>query len=135
MRQWYLDLLDNGDLKYLIKKDIASRLTPKRVGDGVWRITLPYDVRRLVTLEISGAEAPVALMAPGSDPRREVLNSNPYSRSGQTQPTAVVAADGTLTLYCKMSDTPVISRALAVVDPGDEEYELDESALKLLYTL
>lgn len=136
MRQWYLHLLDHGDLRYIVLHDVAERLTLTGDLGGIWHARLPVDVRRLVSLTVSGAEVPVTVASAGSDVRRDTLNRNRFARSGRHRPTAFVNDDGTLTLFCRDAVTkPVILSAMAVVDPGDETYELDESALKLLYDI
>lgn len=137
MRQWYLDLLDHGDLGLLTLTDVASRLafTPADAA-GVWRAPLPPDVRRPVTLTLAGGLT-VAVQHAG-DPavqRALMLANNPYSRQCAMQPLVYVDGGRTLTLVAAGSDSqaPHVLSAMAVVDPGDELYTMDESALGLLY--
>lgn len=133
MRAWYLDLLDNAPLRFLSTTDIASRLSFAPASAGVWRASLPPDVRRLVAITVKGADAPVPVLAAGSDPRRESLNANPFSRSGPRHPSAFSHPDRTVTLCCASATMPEIVACSAIVDPGDETYQFDESALGLLY--
>ena len=132
MRQWYLDLLDNGDLRHLVLTDISDRLKPVPLQTGIWRIKLPGEVRRLVSLVVDGADAPVKLIRE-TDVRRIKLNRNPYSRSSAAFPTAIITPDGWVTLYCRRRSLTLTCYGTGVVDPGDEVYEMDESALALLY--
>lgn len=137
MRQWYLNLLDHGDLRHLMLHDVCGRLTLSGGKDGVYRLALPVDVRRLISLIVEGAEATPVTVATleKSDARRDILNRNIFSRSGRHRPTAVADEDGRgVTLFCRDGRRPlVILSAMAVTDPGEETYEMDESALNLLY--
>lgn len=131
MRQWYLGLLDSAEVRYLVTDDITDQLTLTRVADGVWQMTLPVDVRRLITLRVSGC--PRATVVQTANERAVVLNTNRLVRSGTANPVAV--ADGKeITLYCKTADgtAPAIVGTQAVVDPGDEWYVFDEAALSLI---
>lgn len=133
MRQWYLRMLDTAPLRYVTLTDISGRISAERTGDGTWRVDLPQDVRRLVSLRLQGCAHDAAVRPRGDDDRGEALQANRYSRSGQWQPKAVAEAGGrTVTLYCRGMNTAVITEARAVTDPGDETYEFNESALTLL---
>lgn len=131
MRNWYLELLDTGDLRYLTLTDIAPRLAfaPAAPG-GVWTAHLPVDVRRVVSLQVAGAQMPTVI---GTDARRMALNANRYGRSSQLMPTAAVTGRD-LTLWCCTDNgyQPQITNVMAVTDPGEDFYDFDESALSLI---
>ena len=132
MRQWYLNLLDTAPLRYLQLTDISSRLTfTPTATAGVWTAALPVDVRRLITLTLEGA-APADVEEANPTGRRAVLNSNPYVRACRHRPTVTVSADRTVTVVCNTLHLPPVIAAMAVVDPGDELYTFDESALSLI---
>ena len=120
MRQWYLKLLDTAPLKYVVQTNIASKVT-LRPGSaaGLWTAALPPDVRRVTTLTLAGAPAPLQVSA--SAP---LHFGNPYAR--QLQP---FVSGRTLYLY---AEEPVLETLMAVLDPGDEEYTFDEAALGLI---
>lgn len=133
MRQWYLELLDNGSLRHLILNDIKNRISVSNVGKGIWHLKIPADVRRVVSVAIDGADTTVTFYDPAVDSYQHALNANQFSRSGMARPTAIINPDKSITLFCCSPQTPVLAYAMAVVDPGDEVYELDESALSILY--
>lgn len=56
---------------------------------------------------------------------------NPYSAPDNCEPVAVTEPDGTLTVIPAMRGAEV-ARAIAVIDPGDGTYILDESLLDAL---
>lgn len=137
MRQWYLRLLDTADLRHLVITDISSRLSLTRTAPGVWQAQLPVDVRRVLTVETASALCPLSVIDGASDKpehqRSLALQANPFSRAGSLCPLASLTAD-VLTIYC-MPDSetpPSLRRVAAVIDPGDEIYEFNESALGLL---
>jgi hypothetical protein len=133
MRQWYLDLLDNADLKYLELSDIATQLKFSPTASGAWQAELPLSTRRIIALQISGCAHRTIVSSVVEAERQITLNTNPYSRSGLTRPVAYVVGR-TLSLFCKTDDgvCPTITAASAVVDPGDELYIFNDSALTLL---
>lgn len=133
MRQWYLDLLDNGNLRHLVLCDIKDRIDVSNVSKGIWLLKIPADVRRVISIAIDGAENTVAFYDPELDTYQHALNANPFSRSGLSQPTAIKNPDKSITLFCCSEQLPALAYAMAVVDPGDEVYEFDESALSILY--
>lgn len=134
MRQWYLRVLDRAPLRHVTLTDTASRLAAERIGDGVWLVRLPEDVRRLVALRLQGCTHAAQVRPRGEGPRTDALQTNRYSRSGRFSPVALLEEDRrTVTLYCRGMAEAVITEAPGVCDPGDETYEFDESALSLLY--
>lgn len=127
MRQWYLNLLDTAPLRYLTLTDIAAKVHPVVTEiQGLWTAHLPRDVRRTVSLLLEGAPAPAPVLAADRLPGRVY---NPYVRGCDAAPRAF-AVDGILYIYS--SRMPVLKALTAVIDPGDEEYVFDESALGLI---
>ena len=134
MRSWYLELLDNGDLRHLVLTDIAPRLKLAPVYSGVWQCRLPADVRRVAGISLEGAVSEIAPVYGDPDSRLSTLCRNRYSRPDGAFPMAHISAAGMMTLYCAgTAPAPVLRHAMAVVDPGDEEYVFNDSALALLY--
>ena len=138
MRQWYLNLLDTAPLRHLQLTDIAAGLQLKADSEvpGKYSIQLPANVRRACSLVLVGSVLSVPILESGSvaSPdmaRLAALQANPFSRAGALRPVAV-RSGSTVTLFSASQAVPVLSRLWAVVDPGDETYVMDESALSLL---
>jgi hypothetical protein len=133
MRQWYLNLLDTAPLQYLQTTDISTQINLKQIATGVWQCSLNANVRRLISLQIEGCTHTTTIINHDNAQREIALNTNRYSRRGTANPAAVQQGK-TITLYCKTSDgaAPAIAGATAIVDPGDEWYVFDESALSLI---
>lgn len=124
MRRWYVQLLDSGPLTALITHDVASRVSATSCGSGTWALNLPPDVRRIISITTETSDGPVPVLADDT-----VLPSNPYLRGCAQRPIAVARGREVL-IYC--TSAPAITSVRAVTDPGDEAYEMDESALQLL---
>lgn len=135
MRQWYLQLLDTAELRYLELSDITDSLKLKPVANGVWQFSIPTDTRRIITLQINGCKHLTPVQSRAESLREIELNRNRYSRSTAENPLAVITGR-IVTLYCATDDgqAPEIIGSQAVVDPGDEWYVMNESALTLLPT-
>ena len=133
MRLWYLNLLDTAELRHLVLTDITAKLKIKQAADGVWCFSLPTDTRRLVSIHVEGCAHTIVVINADDAQRLITLNSNRYSRSGMTNPVAILRGRE-VTLYCNTADgnAPTISSTQAVEDPGDEYYDLNESALSLI---
>ncbi len=142
MRQWYLNLLDTADARYLAAENIADKLVwHYDATTGCKVATLPSDVRRILAVRMSATALPLKLSkntAELADLRASVL----FTRSAHSPlnfdfarrvpaPASVdkaIVADGVIAL--KATDPPSV--VMAVSDPGDETYVLDESALSLI---
>lgn len=122
MRMWYLNLLDNAPLRYLVTHDVAGQAGIMEVAPGIWQITLPTAVRRVVSVTTADSAGPIAV-------QDRNFPTNPFLRGSQLFP--VVVRDGR-NLQMHSVETPVLRQLIAITDPGDEVYELDESALSLL---
>ncbi|MDO5394447.1 MAG: hypothetical protein Q4F07_00625 [Bacteroidales bacterium] len=134
MRSWYLELLDNGDLRHLVLTDIAPRLKLTSVYSGVWQCRLPADVRRVAGISLAGAASEIVPVCGDPGNRFKTLCTNRYSRPDTAFPAAHISDSGLMTLYCAgTASAPVPEAVMAVVDPGDEEYVFNDSALALLY--
>lgn len=130
MRRWYLDLLDNAPLKHLCTTDVTDSARLEQDSDGLNVLTLPANVRRVVSLTVNGRRR-----CPDKDESRRMMLhtfvANPYARRAPDN-AAVMATDrpDTLEIFC--TGKPVVSKIIAVADPGDELFSFDESALSLL---
>lgn len=133
MRQWYLNLLDTAPLQYLQTTDITSQINLTNIAPGVWQFTLGESVRRLISLQISGCTHATSILPADAAQRQIALSTNRYSCAGTANPVAT-QLNRTITLLCRTADgkAPTILSSVAVVDPGDEWYVFDESALSLI---
>lgn len=135
MRDWYLELLDKGELRYLELTDIASETaTINRPETGAVVIKLPEQCRRVVSVKIAGNEREIM---PEQDEYRKYLQLSEYTRGGASEPVAVMTKGGELVLYGNdiNGKAPEIEHIYAVMLPPDGKYVLDESALKTIPTI
>lgn len=139
VRRWYLELLDTAPERYLCPRDISADLRLTDVGAGVRTALLSPSVRRVLSMTVRGAGAPVRVVSTDSgaaaadDLRRLTTRArNPYTAGSAANPVALVSGRR-LWLWCGDVD-PLVTEVRAVVDPGDETFEFDESALALIPT-
>lgn len=126
MREWYLNLLDNGELSLLQVSDIAKDVALKFQNDGTATVTLPAECRRVIEVNVDGwhqSAIPVTADSPLG-----MLQQSAYSRGGVEEPVAV-AHQGYLQLYTPPSSTARISSLKCVLEPAEGSYVLDERAL------
>lgn len=139
MRRWYLDLLDFGPARCLATTNEPSKATVVAEGNGIWRLDLTPDVRRVVSVGVAGGPLNPVLGDPSKD-EWPVRHLNPYLIPRAPQAIAIMqsALAGrtrpSVLLLCLTPDgqPPVISNLDVVVDIDDEHYSFDESALGLL---
>lgn len=128
MRDWYLNLLNTAPVEMLALTDITSEIAViPTENDGVGTVLLPESCHRLVEFQLNGWCRPATIID-DPDCYEAQMQINPYSRGGNSQP-IVVKRGNRLHLYSLPSGTPSILRAIAVVEPSDGTFEMDESAL------
>lgn len=129
MRQWYLNLLDTAPLSCLVATDITEKLKQKSAG-AVWiTAELPSDCRRLTSLTLASSPLPVRIVDDiNDDVKLKRILANTYTRGAAFEPRAFVVQR----MLTVIAPSPAISSAVGIVDPGDETYTLDESALTLI---
>ena len=123
MRQWYLNLLDTADPALLPTADIAARCTRVARPDNATAITLPDDCRRVIHIRAASWPMPIA---PEADTARAALLGHPFAAPTARRPLAIAALRSILIAPCAPADAIEV---VAVVDPGDQLYSLDESLL------
>ncbi len=139
MRQWYLRLLDTGDEALVATSDISSQISLRRLDFGVYTAALPLTCRRLLRFNITD-DCGTSMVVPDTENTSEQVatryrrrRANPWGASAYIPPRACVRGQSLIVTCGAGPDgaetLPVISEAQAVVDPGDETYILDESAL------
>lgn len=127
MRDWYLNLLDTAPTRLLSLTSIADEIAIMAHDDNTATVTLPKYCRRLVEFQLDGWTRPATITTP--DTRLARLQDNRFSRGGCESP-VVVCHSNRLRIYSLPSNsTPTIIRAIAVMEPANGNYEMDESAL------
>ncbi|MGN0224059.1 MAG: hypothetical protein ACI4AM_08540 [Muribaculaceae bacterium] len=128
MRQWYLNLLDTADPALLPTADIAARCTHTARPNNAAAITLSDDCRRVV--HVRAASWPMAI-APEADTACAALLGHPFAAPTARRPLAIAALRSLLIAPCAPADAIEV---VAVVDPGEQLYTLDESLLATIPT-
>ncbi len=124
MRSWYLHLLDTAPLSQLAPTDIASLFPAGEVCAGWLRLQPPEQMRRLVSMRLSGWERPAL-----PEPLPQGVVDNPFCLPSPQAPRVFIAPDGTI--LAGPSSGSLVS-AICVADTGDDVYTFDDSALSLL---
>lgn len=145
MRQWYLNLLDTAELRHLSPQNIAPNLRWHYDPRGNYLYaTLPDDVRRLVEIRPDALSRPMILSTNPDDfdaiidplpLRRPFCSPMGYCSAGQVADSSSNAPAATAlsfsgTIIVPGNTPPAF--VMAVTDPGEESYLLDESALSLI---
>lgn len=130
MRNWYLNLLKTAPIDMLAIKNIANDIAIVVNDDNSGFVLLPETCRRLVEFQLKGWKRPAKII---DDPncRDALLQDNIYSRGGCEQP-VVIKQNNCLHIYSLPDNNPSILRAMAVMEPTDGTYEMDESALSTM---
>lgn len=135
-RARYLNLLDNGSREQLAPEDVSDDVSVGATlpGGGV-RLILPPSTRRVFDVALDGWLYPVEIQ-PADRLRCIVAEQfNPFTRATVEQPVAVIdtaSTAGRLTSILCWPAATQINMLTAVVDPGENKYILDESALNSL---
>ena len=132
MRQWYLQLLAEGDPALLAPADISSAATLRRTDHGTVALTLPDNAVRVLAVRLEGWEREAVPVAHDSPDALRMANS--FACGGVACPVAVVHPDRTLELYSppNTATIPKVDMLLAAADTGPETYAFDERALALI---
>lgn len=131
MRDWYLNLLLSAPIEMLATTNIANEIALLPALNGEAIVVLPENCRRIVEFQLQGWEMPAKII---TDPNsHEALSQqNPYSRGSSVLP-VVVKRDNRLFVYSLPHNQPQkITRAIAVMEPHDGSYEMDEAALNTI---
>lgn len=137
MRQWYLDLLDFAPENLLSPRNMAASATVEATSPGVWRVTLPENVRRVFRVSLQDTIGPFPVIPFGGYEARHALTmaQNRYNRGCPAVPVVLGERNNLLIFNGTESQQPQPIMIICAVDPGDESYELDESALSKIPTL
>ncbi len=130
MRNWYLNLLKTAPIDMLAVKNIANDIAIVVNDDNSGIVQLPETCRRLVEFQLKGWKQPAKIID-DANCRDALLQSNIFSRGGCEQP-VVIKRNNRLHIYSLPDDNPSILRAMAVMEPTDGTYEMDESALSTM---
>lgn len=130
MRNWYLNLLKTAPIDMLAVKNIANDIAIVVNDDNSGIVQLPETCRRLVEFQLKGWKQPAKIID-DANCRDALLQSNIFSRGGCEQP-VVIKRNNRLHIYSLPDDNPSILRAMAVMEPTNGTYEMDESALSTM---
>lgn len=131
MRDWYLQLLSKAPVEMLSLTDISNVIAMVAQPDGTATVKLPENCRRLVSFHLQGWSREAKII---TDPNsyEALLQTNQYSR-GKSENPVVVLCNNKLHIYSLPStQMPKIECAMAVMEPIDGSYEMDEAALSLI---
>ncbi|MCH5347080.1 MAG: hypothetical protein J1E63_08215 [Muribaculaceae bacterium] len=129
MRNWYLELLDTAEARFLCPEEVGNKVMVNDMGDDTVEIVLPVGVRRVIAVRMEGWKREATMVEADSVAARRLLN--PFSRATNRSPVAVVTPTGRLRVTAVDGSTTVGS-LLVVVDHGEERYVMDDSALGLI---
>lgn len=133
LRRRYLQLLDTAPAHLLPTADIADEISLRSGVNFRGEARLPENCRRLLNIRLSSWTRPALPLERNLydswPPSRKELN--PWSAPTSSRPVAVLEHDGSLTLIPAPRNCTVAS-AIAVVDPGEDTFTLDESLLDAL---
>ncbi len=127
LRQWYLALLDCGDSRFLGP--------PSDVSDNVHldgsSLTLDDTVRRLTVVRLSNWLRDAEVVRPVDVAPVIALCDNPYSAPGPASPLAWQRSCREIVLapVIRGADGPAVIKALGYLDPGEDKFILDQSAI------
>ena len=121
MRSWYLQLLDTAPLSQLAPTDIADLFPAGEECSGWLRLQPPQQMRRMVSLRLSGWQRPAA-----PEPWRTGLTDNPFCLPGADAPRVLLAPDGSIWAG---PASGTLASAICVADLGSDTYLLDDSAI------
>ena len=133
MRDWYLNLLLSAPIEMLATTNIANEIALLPALNGEAIVVLPENCRRIVEFQLEGWEMPARIIADVNSPEA-LSQQNPYSRGSSVLP-VVVKRGNRLFVYSLPQNKPYkITRAIAIMEPHDGSYEMDEAALQLIKT-
>lgn len=139
LRNWFLDLLDNGDARFLAPEDLAAEVTASAQGDATL-ITLPEGCHRAFSVRLHGWKRSARILPPDEYDAALRRQNNPYTAATPDSPVAVLTAGRGTDLRMAVcawpqadptAEAPVAELA-AVVDRGENVFILDPSALSTL---
>lgn len=131
MRDWYLNLLATAPFEMLATTNIASDIAVVPTGEGGAVVMLPESCRRIVEFQLDGWQRPAIIV---DDPLCHLarIQANPFSRGLTVNPVVVKQQNRLFVYSIPAGSTPKITRAIAVMEPTDGSYEMDESALSTI---
>lgn len=132
LRQWYLDLLDRGDVRYLApqKLEITSSRPSGIAGGAVLR--LPDECRRALSVRLAGWHHAVAVRPAAEMAAAVHAQLNGYAAATPSRPVAVCGADGR-SIYAWPDPAELGSNEIeGAADTGEDLFVMDDSALSTL---
>lgn len=129
IRQWYASLIDTAPPQWLATEDVAAETAVKELpGTGTVELTLPDDVRRVVSLTIEGNPVPAVPITDLTNPLA-ALQGSPFTRGGRMRPVAILAAPQRIILYAHdPQGNPPRLASLTAVRLREDIYQFDNRA-------
>ena len=132
LRNWYLQQLDSAPTMWLPVEDVTENTTVEAgSGTDCSRVVLPENVRRPVSVQMSGWKTATPVLAPAYFDRVVHLQQNRFTAASAYYPIAV-ADPSTLNGVLVFPSCKAVREVRAVVDPGPGVYVLDEALLASL---
>lgn len=131
MRDWYLNLLSTAQVEMLATTNIADDIAIVPMSDGEATVMLPQNCRRIVEFQLEGWERPAIILTDASS-REAFMQQNPFARGNSVQPIALKHGNRLFLYTVPQNQQPKITRAIAVMEPTDGSYEMDETALSTI---
>lgn len=130
MRRWYLGLLDTAPAALVPVGRVAGAVATI-AGSRLVKAVLPSACRRVLSVEAARWNCPA--LPVGGDRAAAALArlSSPYGVPDDSQPLAMIADGGRALLLAPLEDADAFT-ITGVVDPGPDEYDLDESLLQTI---
>lgn len=139
LRSAYLRMLDEAPLELLAPQNIAgdTAVLKEAAGDGVY-LSLPPECRRVVSVRLYGWDCAAAVA--GTEQTAALIRRqlNPFTRASSHRPAAALVDERcsgkAAQIMCWPSDGTLVQimSVIAVVDPGEERYVLDEAGMDKL---
>ncbi|MDE6266734.1 MAG: hypothetical protein K2M07_05225 [Muribaculaceae bacterium] len=127
--QWYARLIDTAPPDWLHTEDVSADTIMEIIpGTGAVTLSLPEDVRRVISITIEGNPLPVALITDPESPLMK-LQTNPFTRAGRMNPVAFLNSPRFITLFAHdRSGTPPVLTSLTAVRLEPDIFKFDNRA-------
>lgn len=130
IRDWHLHLLDHGDVNMLCPEEIGFLTTYDRPTNGIVRITLPDNCRRVTSIILENSRYHTTIISPEDPQIHRMLRifANPFIRKSLIGSIAIIHSPTYITVFSP-EDTPTIKSMLAILDSGEDSIKIHPSAL------
>lgn len=135
LRQWYLDLLDQGDERLVEYTDISPMSQVTEVIGRTATIAVPPEAHKILHARLPGWERPAKALYGGEARLCHLRQLNPYTAATNANPVCYIL-DGCNVYVAPAGATSaedvVVDSLLATYDYGKETYCFKEAALSTM---